>query len=220
MGVSMEDLSGIESRRPSAGPTGRSHDSQNITARLLEAAVEVFGERGYEAARIHEVARRCGLTTGAVYSRWPTKQELFVAVVEYVTRQRTMLLVDSVESTAESFALLARSLLSVGDDAQRDLMLEAHVAARRDEELQARISASLTKEASALSTMVADGKTSGVVDTSWSTEAIVLLYQSLGLGARLALSMVSTAQRGATAEQWEALMARLVEAVEQVQQRR
>lgn len=216
----MKDLSGIESRRPSAGPTGRSHQSQDITARLLEAAVEVFGERGYEAARIYEVARRCGLTTGAVYSRWPTKQELFVAVVEYVTRQRAVLLVDSVESTAERFALLARSLLSDGEDAPRDLMLEARVAARRDEELQARISASLTTEASALSAMVVDDKTSGAIDTSWSTEAIVLLYQSLGLGTRLARSMVSTAQPGVTAEEWEALMVRLVEVVEQVQQRR
>ena len=182
--------------------------------------MEVFGERGYEAARIYEVARRGGLTTGAVYSRWPTKQELFVAVVEYVTRQRAVLLVDSVESAAERFALLARSLLSDGEDAPRDLMLEARVAARRDEELHARISASLTTEASALSAMVADGKTSGAVDTSWSTEAIVLLYQSLGLGTRLARSMVSTAQPGVTAEEWEALMVRLVEAVEQVQQRR
>ena len=220
MGVSMEDLSGVESRRPSAGPTGRAHQSQDVTARLLEAAVEVFGEHGYEAARIYEVARRCGLTTGAVYSRWPTKQELFVAVVEYVTRQRTVLLVDSGESTAERLALLARSLLSVGEDAPRDLMLEACIAARRDKELQARISASLTTEASALSAMVADGKTSGAIDASWSTEAIVLLYQSLSLGTRLALSMVSTARPGVTPEQWEALMVRLVEAVEQVQQHR
>ena len=218
--MSMQDLSDIESRRPSAGPTGRSHQSQYVTTRLLEAAAEVFGEHGYEAARIHEVARRCGLTTGAVYSRWPTKQELFVAVVQYVTRQRAALLVDSVEPTAERLALLARGLLAVGEDTPRDFMLEAHIAARRDNELQARISASLTTEASALSAMVADGKASGAIDTSWSTEAVVLLYQSLGLGTRLARSMVSTAQPKATAEEWEALMVRLVEAVEQAQERR
>lgn len=210
----MEDLPANESRRPSVESYGRSRRSQDVTARLLKAAVEVFGEYGYEAARVYEIARRCGLSTGAVYARWPTKPDLFVDVVKHVTSQRSGMLVDNVElSTAERFALLDRSLLSLDGDSLRDLMLEASVVVRRDRDLQMRVSASLADEAGALSAMVAEGKSSGVIDASLSTDAVVLLYQSLGLGTRIAQSTGSTEQSKPTAEQWDSLMERIIEAV-------
>ena len=210
----MEDLPGNEGRRSPVEPFGRSRRSQDVTARLLKAAVEVFGEYGYEAARVYEVARRCGLSTGAVYARWPTKSDLFVDVVRHVTSQRSEMLVDNVElSTAERFALLDQNLLSLDGDSLRDLMLEASVVVRRDRDLQTRISPSLADEAGALSAMVAEGKSSGVIDASLSTEAVVLLYQSLGLGTRIAQSTGSTDQPRPTTEQWESLMERIIEAV-------
>lgn len=210
----MVDLPANESRSPSVESYGRSRRSQDVTARLLKAAVEVFGEYGYEAARVYEIARRCGLSTGAVYARWPTKPDLFVDVVKHVTSQRSGMLVDNVElSTAERFALLDRSLLSLDGDSLRDLMLEASVVVRRDRDLQMRVSASLADEAGALSAMVAEGKSSGVIDASLSTEAVVLLYQSLGLGTRIAQSTGSTEQSKPTAEQWDSLMERIIEAV-------
>ena len=46
------------------GDPGRPEDSTR--QRLLEAATEVFLEKGYEGTRVAEVARRAGLTTGAI----------------------------------------------------------------------------------------------------------------------------------------------------------
>ena len=43
--------------------------SERATEQLLDAATAVFGERGFEAATVSEVARRCGMTSGAVYAR-------------------------------------------------------------------------------------------------------------------------------------------------------
>ena len=48
---------------------------------ILSAALEVFAERGFAAARIDEVARRAGVSKGAVYLYFETKEELFGAVV-------------------------------------------------------------------------------------------------------------------------------------------
>ena len=39
-----------------------------LTARLLQAAAEVFAENGYSKAGLALVARRAGVTTGAIYS--------------------------------------------------------------------------------------------------------------------------------------------------------
>ena len=44
--------------------------------RLLDAAAAVFAEKGYDGAGVPEIARRAGLTTGAIYSRFTGKAEL------------------------------------------------------------------------------------------------------------------------------------------------
>jgi AcrR family transcriptional regulator len=49
---------------------------------LIEAAADVIAERGFHAASLMEVATRAGLTTGAVYSNFRSKEDLFLAVIE------------------------------------------------------------------------------------------------------------------------------------------
>jgi AcrR family transcriptional regulator len=48
---------------------------------ILEAAFEEFVRNGYAGARLEDVARRVGLTKGALYLYFPSKAELFKAVV-------------------------------------------------------------------------------------------------------------------------------------------
>ena len=50
--------------------------------RLIDAAARVFGRRGYHAATLEEVAREAGHSTGAVYSNFAGKEELFLALAD------------------------------------------------------------------------------------------------------------------------------------------
>jgi AcrR family transcriptional regulator len=50
--------------------------------RLLEAAERVFFERGFHGASLEAVAEEAGLTKGAVYSRFASKADLFLAYQE------------------------------------------------------------------------------------------------------------------------------------------
>src|SRR5262249_58690061 len=50
--------------------------------RLLEAAAAVFAEKGYDRAGVQEIARRAGMTTGAIYGRFRGKAELLRAAIE------------------------------------------------------------------------------------------------------------------------------------------
>jgi AcrR family transcriptional regulator len=54
--------------------------------RLLTAAAALFGAHGYERASLAQMARRAGLTTGAVYSQFGSKWELLRAVVAQQSR--------------------------------------------------------------------------------------------------------------------------------------
>jgi len=51
-------------------------------AELLEIATDVFVERGFEGASTNEIARRANCSKTTLYSRYPTKEKLFVAVLE------------------------------------------------------------------------------------------------------------------------------------------
>lgn len=48
---------------------------------VLEAALEVFVERGYAATNMDEIARRAGVSKGTLYLYYPGKAELLKAVV-------------------------------------------------------------------------------------------------------------------------------------------
>lgn len=48
---------------------------------LLAAALELFVEKGFAATRSEEVAHRAGVSKGTLYIYYPSKEELFKAVV-------------------------------------------------------------------------------------------------------------------------------------------
>jgi AcrR family transcriptional regulator len=50
--------------------------------RILKAALEVFSRKGYAAATIPEIARAAGVATGTIYIYYPSKRELFIAVIQ------------------------------------------------------------------------------------------------------------------------------------------
>ena len=48
---------------------------------LLEAALDLFVEKGYAATRVEEVAARAGVSKGTLFLYFPSKEDLFKAVV-------------------------------------------------------------------------------------------------------------------------------------------
>ncbi len=50
--------------------------------RILETAARVFAERGYHRATIDEIIQRAGTGKGTVYNYFPSKERLFLAVIE------------------------------------------------------------------------------------------------------------------------------------------
>src|SRR5690242_20784016 len=48
---------------------------------LLDAALDLFVEKGFAATRAEEVAARAGVSKGTLFLYFPSKEELFKAVV-------------------------------------------------------------------------------------------------------------------------------------------
>lgn len=56
--------------------------------RILEAAAEVVGRRGYQAASIREIAVRAGVAVGTIYIYFAGKRELLLAFVDRLAAEQ------------------------------------------------------------------------------------------------------------------------------------
>lgn len=88
----------------------RSRGKERV-ATLLAAAVEVFAEKGYEAATMTEIAAKAGASIGSLYQFFPTKDLLAAALHEANGQALSHMLDDLArQSTGLSPAMLADRL--------------------------------------------------------------------------------------------------------------
>ncbi len=81
-------------------------------AEIVAAALEIFAEKGFAAARLDDIAARAGVSKGALYLYFETKQHLFEAVV----RDAVLPNIEAVEQVAKGadlpFGVLVRMLMA------------------------------------------------------------------------------------------------------------
>jgi AcrR family transcriptional regulator len=57
---------------------------------IIDAALDVFGERGLAGARLEDIARRAGVSKGTIFLYFPNKEELFREVVRAIVVNRVL----------------------------------------------------------------------------------------------------------------------------------
>ena len=105
---------------------------------LLEAAAEVFAERGYDGASVDEIARTAGVSVGSIYSRFGNKQALFRALMaDFLERDVTLARDRLAGGLAEGLSGMDERLLETADSRHRTLLdAETWVSAMRSPELR------------------------------------------------------------------------------------
>jgi len=129
---------------PSTQPSGsgrmsRAQRKEMTRELLLDAAIDVFAEKGYHGASLDDVADAAGFTKGAVYSNFTRKSDLFRALMERETGRFGEALTQTVEAVPlELLPDVAAELLAApeSDQETRTLMVEFWLAAVRDESLR------------------------------------------------------------------------------------
>jgi TetR/AcrR family transcriptional repressor of uid operon len=190
------------------------HDDPNdpVGARLLSAAAEVFAARGYAGAKVAEIARRAGLTTGAIYSRYRGKAELLVEAIDaFCVDELDALFTDHrFRGHMEDLLRVAGSHLVERDDSPAPgLLLEAMIAARHEPDVAELLRRRFDDRRDRLALVVESAKDSGGIDRTLDTQALVTFCHAVGLGFLL-LEVLDTPMPDA--QRWEQLIARLVAA--------
>jgi AcrR family transcriptional regulator len=87
----------------------RAQQQERTRTAVLAAAREEFAEHGYPAAKVDRIAERAELTRGAVYSNFPSKRALYLAVlVDLVERTGIGQVPASSPGPAEALGAFAR----------------------------------------------------------------------------------------------------------------
>jgi len=76
---------------------------------ILEAALAVFAEKGFSAARMEDISKQAGVTKGTLYLYFASKEDLFKALV----RQSLTPLIDAISAQARTFEGSSRELLTL-----------------------------------------------------------------------------------------------------------
>jgi AcrR family transcriptional regulator len=155
-----------------------------VRSRVLQAAGEVFSERGFAAASLDQVAAAAGFTKGAVYSNFVSKDELFLALMTDEVARR----VDVVETALRQAADLPGALAAVGAElSRRDatwqlLFLEFWQRAMRDPAVRRAFVASRRDLRVRVAEVVARFLTEHPVRTGWDAESLTVVLIALSNG--------------------------------------
>ena len=195
------------------GEPRRRGDSEETARRVLEAAAAEFVERGYDKAVISDIARRAGVTSGAVYPRWPHKSDLMAAALDHLfaqllPAQRVTDMGIAELPTPDIMAKWGVNLLSA--DAVQDVLAQVFGSARTNTVVQERLQRFLDEQADQLSRRVERSQEEGFCDPELDTVAVTILFQALGIGMHLILSAGLPDRHVPSEQDWIALLHRLI----------
>ena len=163
---------------------------------LLRAAIAEIAERGYEHARLVDIAARADMTVGAIYNWFDNKSVLFKAALEFALqlqhdKNTDYLATDKVRAATGFEAspwLIKIAALSPrqGNDSETTeaqlILLEALRSAWRDDDskapLQSQVSSLLQQYVAIVEQAMADG----LVDKNLNPQLIARLFMAFPVG--------------------------------------
>jgi len=191
-----------------------SHDSGNVInvdgrdrrpwalvskTKLLDAAAAEIAERGYDRARLVDIAARADLTYGAIYNWYKNKSDLFNAALEHsITEQQESNLNYLNSELSKSLngvfgshwmllvaALAPRQGQNTGPTDAQKMLLEALIASWRDEESPQSIEPHLSALLSQYEDIVQTAMNEGAIDSTLDAKLLARMFFAFPIGLSL-----------------------------------
>jgi AcrR family transcriptional regulator len=140
----------------------REQSKANTRERLLEAARSVFARAGFHGASVEEIASEAGFSTGALYSNFDGKEDLFLALMEREIAEHAREISAAVgarASVAERATGGARQWMTMIEREPKLLLLfmEFWAYGVRDARVRPKVAARFAQMREALTKLIADG---------------------------------------------------------------
>jgi len=115
----------------------RQQSKQATRERIIKAAIDVFCDKGYVSASVAEIARRAGISVGAIFFHFTDKRTLYISTIEesnlrYATRlegavdritDSSRTTIDKIEAISDSHLRIALAYTEFYSSALHELFL-------------------------------------------------------------------------------------------------
>ncbi|MFJ8313174.1 MULTISPECIES: TetR family transcriptional regulator [unclassified Streptomyces] len=164
--------------------------SRRTREQVLDAAAQEFARLGYADAAVQSVAARTGMTKGALYGHFPSKERLADALVAVGAQSWARLLQESQEPGTAPLAALRAITVGLAHALREDARLRAAVRLENDELLAGGGGGGLLGDVrQAVVSVVRRGQAAGAVTSGYRAETIAQLLLSVILGAQSAAAL-------------------------------
>lgn len=169
----------------------REEKKARTRAQLIDAAAKVFARRGFAAASLDEVAEEAGLTKGAVYSNFASKEELFQAVIDDRLNEPMLQLADVIETssgTSEEHAMAGARMFVDIVQKEREVFLlafEFNIHVARHPELAPDATARYRKQIAAVADVISEHSKRSGIEPPLPPEQMAIAAEALSQGMAL-----------------------------------
>lgn len=155
--------------------------------RILDSARHIFAEHGYAAANLDSIAAKAGMTKGAVYWHFSSKQDLFFGLLQSELEQMQALLprearhlTETDSDPADTAARMLRSRFPVqGSDVGSAYLFFEFLTASRDPEVKQQLQAAYTRIWDLAEAHIVQLQQEGIIAPDVPSENLAIMLQSL-----------------------------------------
>jgi AcrR family transcriptional regulator len=165
----------------------REASKANTRERLLSAARVIFARSGFHGASVEEIASEAGFSTGALYSNFDGKEDLFLVLMAREIDEHAREISEAVgerASVAERATGGARRWMTMIEREPELLLLfmEFWAYGVRDAEIRPKVAAQFARMRQVLTTLVADGAREFDLELAIPAEQLAVAIDALADG--------------------------------------
>ncbi|HEX3517937.1 MAG TPA: TetR/AcrR family transcriptional regulator [Solirubrobacteraceae bacterium] len=172
---------------PVATRMTREQSRANTRERLLTAARSAFARSGFHGASVEEIASEAGFSTGALYSNYDSKEDLFLALMEREIEEHAREIAEAVgaqASMADRATGGARRWMTMIDREPELLLLfmEFWAYGVRDPEMRPKVAVRFAQMREVLTRLIADGVREFELELTIPAEQLAIAIDALADG--------------------------------------
>ena len=152
---------------------------------ILTCSINVLAKSNYQKARVADIANLVGISEAAIYKYFPTKKQLFLAVLKYMSDNLINKLSSVIEAEVDTIAALHKAAFAFADP---DINPPEHVRIRSkaiaevdDPDIARQLQTDHLGFVLLLRDIVEKGKHEGEFRSDLSIVSIVLLLDAVGM---------------------------------------
>lgn len=170
-----------------AAPAARPDHRQEQRKRILDAAIACFGRDGFHGASMQKICAEAGMSPGALYRYFPSKESLIAAIVEGERTERLGMfdLIANAPSVLGALVTCLGVLLTDRSIATARLGPEIMAEAIRNEDLRKAIDPCEEETSALLADALATAVKQGEIDPALDLDTVAIVLQLIGDGVLL-----------------------------------